>query len=62
MLRSAFLIVIACHIPFVFFAGKEAFLLIIDELHRKVVSANLEARIKNGDKESRHGSVANEIA
>ena len=45
VLRTAFVIVVACHIPFVFFAGKEAFLIVIDEAIKKTVSKNLEKRI-----------------
>ena len=37
VLRAAFVIVVACHIPFVFFAGKEAFLIVIDEATKKTV-------------------------
>lgn len=47
ILRVAFLIVIGCHIPFVFFAGKESLLVIIDEIDRKSVSQALEEIILN---------------
>lgn len=42
ILRVAFLIVVGCHIPFVFFSGKESFLTMGDEIFRKSVSSNLE--------------------
>jgi hypothetical protein len=59
LLRSLFLIVIACHIPFVFFAGKESFLIIIEEASRKIVSRSLEARIQEeSDREGAKGAQA----
>lgn len=38
IVQITFMIVIACHIPFIFFAGKEGLCIFVDELDRKSIS------------------------
>jgi len=45
--QIAFMIVLACHIPYVFFAGKEGLCIFVDELDRKSISNVLWARYQD---------------
>ena len=49
--RIAFLVVMTCHIPFVFFSGKEAFLIIIEEIRTGNMTESLEFKLKKCEKE-----------
>ena len=50
VIQFAFLIVLLCHIPFIFFGGKEALCILVDELKRRSISNVLWAKI-HGNKE-----------
>ena len=48
IMQILFLIIIACHIPYLFFSGKEALLIIIDEYMRNSISSTLSKKLLDG--------------
>lgn len=50
------MIVLMCHIPFIFFSGKEAVLIVIDEIRRKSISSALWHKLQG----NQHFSMAPE--
>lgn len=49
LLRFVFLVVLICHVPFIFFVSKESMLIIIDEYQRKTISKALTVKIREYD-------------
>ncbi len=47
IISICFLLVIIFHIPFIFFVGKEAFLIVVDELDRRSISSLLDEQLTN---------------
>lgn len=45
IIRFSFLIVLACHVPYVFFLGKEGACIVVDEVMTKSMSKSLEKRM-----------------
>jgi len=56
IIQIAFMCVLMCHIPFIFFSGKEAILIVIDEIRRKSISSALWHKLQNNN----HFSMAPE--
>ena len=46
MMQVLFLIILACHIPYLYFSGKESLLIIVDELMRRSTSFALAQKLK----------------
>lgn len=49
VVQWSFNLLLICHIPFIFFFGKEGLLIIIDELDRKSISNALFLKLQNND-------------
>ena len=49
IMQIMFLIILACHIPYLFFSGKEALLIIIDETMRRSISLTLSKKLLQND-------------
>lgn len=46
-MQFLFLIILACHIPYLYYSGKESLLIIIDETMRKSISFTLSKKLQN---------------
>jgi hypothetical protein len=44
-MQFLFLIILGCHIPYLYFSGKEALLIIIDEYMRESISLTLSKKL-----------------
>ena len=51
LIRIAFMILLACHIPYVFFLGKEGACIVVDELMTKSMSKSLAKRLDPDNQE-----------
>ena len=47
IIRILFLIVLACHIPYIFYSGKESLLIIVDEVRYQSMTHALELVLQN---------------
>ena len=47
--QVSFMLALSCHIPFIFYSGKEAMLIVIDEIQRKSISNALWHKLQNND-------------
>ena len=45
IMQGVFLIILACHIPYLYFSGKESLLIIIDEFMRRSISLTLSKKL-----------------
>lgn len=49
IVQISFMAVLMCHIPFIFFSGKEALLIVIDEIMRKSISNALWHKLQSNE-------------
>jgi len=47
VIQVAFIVVLFCHVPFLFFAGKEGLCIVVDEVQRNSISKDLEVRLSS---------------
>jgi hypothetical protein len=46
VIRVSFLLVLACHIPYIYFSGKESVCIIVDEIQRQSMTKALESTLQ----------------
>ena len=57
VLRVMFLLILACHVPFVYFNCKESVLILVDEINRRSISKELQVKVQEATMQKRTGSV-----
>lgn len=55
IIRIAFLLVLACHIPYVFFPTKESFLIIFDEAKNSSMANAIKTKLEKRSNKSING-------
>ena len=60
IIRFSFLLVLACHIPYIFFSGKESLCIIVDEMMRGKMTKALEVSLSRAVNIDLKGEDSNE--